>query len=50
MFQYDRRWLVWDRADLERLAGWLLDPQKALREIGHRIGEIAIAMPAQAEV
>ena len=45
-FEFDRFWLVWDREDLERLAGWLLDPMKALHASGHRVGEIAIPMPA----
>ncbi|MCJ2040962.1 hypothetical protein MKK55_18705 [Methylobacterium sp. J-059] len=28
-----RRWLVWEQADRERLAGWLLDPVKACAEM-----------------
>lgn len=26
---FSNRWLVWEQADRERLAGWLLDPEKA---------------------
>lgn len=29
MFEYDRRWLVWDEVDRKRLAAWLLDPATA---------------------
>lgn len=45
VFEFDRQWLIWEREDLERLAGWLLDPMKALQAIGYRIGEIALPMP-----
>lgn len=27
-----RRWLIWEQADRERLAGWLLDPAKAVED------------------
>jgi hypothetical protein len=33
LYQHEgRRWLIWDEADRARLAGWLLDPVKAVRE------------------
>lgn len=28
MYEFKRRWLIWDEADRKRLAGWLLDPSK----------------------
>ncbi|KQU31071.1 hypothetical protein ASG63_16360 [Methylobacterium sp. Leaf94] len=45
MIEFDRQWLIWEREDLERLAGWLIDPMKGLQAIGYRIGEIALPMP-----
>jgi len=45
IFELDRQWLIWEREDLERIAGWLLDPMKGLQAFGYRIGEIAIPMP-----
>lgn len=50
LFEFDRLWLIWEREDLERLAGWLLDPMKALHAIGYRIGEIALPMPQTSRV
>ncbi|SOR30672.1 protein of unknown function [Methylorubrum extorquens] len=48
LFEYDRLWLIWEREDLERLAGWLLNPVSALTAIGCGAGVIALPMPAGA--
>ena len=29
LYEYDRLYLIWEEEDRKRLAGWLLDPEKA---------------------
>jgi len=38
------QWLVWEQADRERLAGWLLDPEKAAGEMN---GDPAVLMKVE---